>query len=320
MHIDWLTIVETYERAVEAVESKLRRHRRAILICGIGAALALGACCWPRLAAQRAEERGGSGRPRSSPASPRPASRAPRPTLERSSFKGDGRAPGPARAPEHDGEIVASLPAEDPSPTPDKGAGVSSGRSPRGARNEASVPAPSPWIYVQVSGAVRHPGVVRMRTGARGFQALAAAGGARPDADLAAINLARKLEDEGMLVVPSRNEAVQRRLASAPPPGEDRADPGDNSLESGRDASPQASDPEPGAAKETLAALESHPISLNSADAAMLQRVPGIGPSLARAIVDWRRRNGPFRAVEDLIHVRRFGPRLLAHVRRCLTL
>jgi len=57
------------------------------------------------------------------------------------------------------------------------------------------------------------------------------------------------------------------------------------------------------------------PLDLNRADAADLDALPGIGPVLARRIVDFRREHGPFRRVEELRAVRGVGPRLLERIR-----
>lgn len=57
------------------------------------------------------------------------------------------------------------------------------------------------------------------------------------------------------------------------------------------------------------------PLDLNSADTTALDRLPGIGPARARAIVDLRERLGRFRSVDDLIEVRGIGPKTLEAIR-----
>ena len=59
-------------------------------------------------------------------------------------------------------------------------------------------------------------------------------------------------------------------------------------------------------------------IDLNAADAATLDRLPGVGPVLAARIVEHRRAHGPFERVEDLRAVRGIGPRLLERLRPCV--
>ncbi len=57
------------------------------------------------------------------------------------------------------------------------------------------------------------------------------------------------------------------------------------------------------------------PLELNTASAADLQAIPGIGPALAQAISDYRRANGPFRKIDDLLQVSGIGPRKLENLR-----
>ena len=62
--------------------------------------------------------------------------------------------------------------------------------------------------------------------------------------------------------------------------------------------------------------LREYHIDLNSADAALLTLVTGIGPRLAAALVEWRERNGPFRSAGDLMEVRGIGPRRAREILR----
>jgi competence ComEA-like helix-hairpin-helix protein len=63
----------------------------------------------------------------------------------------------------------------------------------------------------------------------------------------------------------------------------------------------------------------SHPIDLNRASAADLERVPGIGPATAKAILEFRQKSGRFHSVDDLLSVRGIGPKKLARMRPYLT-
>jgi competence protein ComEA len=134
---------------------------------------------------------------------------------------------------------------------------------------------------VHVAGAVRHPGVYRLRDGDRVKDAVARAGGARASADVNAINLAAKVSDGQQVVVPKRGGAA--------PVGGD----------------PSAAD---GAAPQT-------PISLNSATADQLDTLDGVGPATAQKILDWRREHGGFQSIDDLGEVPGIGPKRLAALR-----
>jgi len=151
-------------------------------------------------------------------------------------------------------------------------------------------PEPTPVrVVVYVAGAVRRPGVVALPEGARVADAVAAAGGPADDADQARLNLAAPVTDGSMLWVPAEGEEA----AGSPPP----MPPEPRSIVSAD--SPEAS----GALAE---------VNVNTASAAELEALPGIGPSLAERIVAFRDAQGPFGAAEDLLAVPGIGPRTLA--------
>jgi competence protein ComEA len=151
-------------------------------------------------------------------------------------------------------------------------------------------------VVVHVVGRVRHPGVVRLPVGARVQQAVTAAGGARRDADLARVNLARPLVDGEQVVVPRPGEPVGGvAAAGAVPVAPGGAPPG---------ASPAGGGPAPGQL-----------VNLNTATLAELDTLPGVGPVLAQRILDWRAQNGRFTAVEELGEVSGIGDAVLARVR-----
>ncbi len=134
-------------------------------------------------------------------------------------------------------------------------------------------------VIVHVSGAVVHPGVVAVRAEGRVADALAAAGGAAGDADLAKVNLAATIRDGDLIVVP-------RMLATGA-----TAD-GDSST-----------------------GIESAGIDINSSPASQLEDLPGVGPVLAKRIVAYREDHGPFSVIEDLLDVPGIGEAKLAGIR-----
>lgn len=134
-------------------------------------------------------------------------------------------------------------------------------------------------VVAQVAGAVTTPGLVRVHDGDRIADAIAAAGGARPDADLDAVNLAARVADGERIVVPVRGAVSV--------------------------ASPFVAG---GAGSST----PTGPVHLNSATAEELDALPGIGPSLAAAIIRAREEQGGFRSVQDLEQVRGIGAARMA--------
>ena len=162
------------------------------------------------------------------------------------------------------------------------GASVGPARSAPLARIDAGATAEAPALYVHVAGAVRRPGLLRLKDGARVADALARAGGPTRRADLAAVNLAAPLADGQQVLVPRR------------------APPGLPATGSGAPAT---------GAK----------VSLGSATAEQLDELPGIGPVTAQKIVDWRASHGPFRSVEDLDDVPGIGPARVEQLRDLVT-
>ncbi|MFE9888118.1 helix-hairpin-helix domain-containing protein [Streptomyces scopuliridis] len=139
-------------------------------------------------------------------------------------------------------------------------------------------PSPSARVVVDVSGKVRRPGVLRLPAGSRVADALHAAGGAKPGADLTGLNRARVLMDGEQVLV-----------GGPAPPG------------AGVGA---------GAAGGAPAATA--PVSLNAATPEQLDTLPGVGPVLAQHIIDYRGRHGGFRSVDELREVNGIGERRFA--------
>ena len=157
-------------------------------------------------------------------------------------------------------------------------------------------------VTVHVVGAVNEPGVYHLAAGARGDDALRAAGGARSNADLRLVNLAAPLVDGEQLVIP--------RIGERPPPTTAASRRGSGGTGAGR-GGPGASPGDSGPTRTTLSLI----IDINRANADELDRLPGIGPKTAKAIVEHRTRNGPFASVDDLLAVRGIGPATLAEIR-----
>ncbi len=140
-------------------------------------------------------------------------------------------------------------------------------------------------VVVQVVGQVKHPGVVRLHSGARVEDAVEAAGGATSSADLTRVNLARKVVDGEQIQVPKPGEVV------TPPP--------------------VAVAPAAGASQSEPATV----VDLNTADESAFEQLPGIGPVLASRIVEWRQQNGQFTSVDELAEVSGIGDKMLQQLR-----
>jgi competence protein ComEA len=159
---------------------------------------------------------------------------------------------------------------------------ASGGRNvaPGGATTATTVPED---LLAHAAGAVARPGVYSLAPGSRVGDLLAAAGGPVGAADVDRLNLAAPLADGTRVYVPVLGEPVPPSVL-----GPEGATAGDGS---------------------------DGPVDLNTADASLLEELPGVGPATAAAIVAHREQNGPFQSVDDLLDVRGIGDAKLAALR-----
>lgn len=165
---------------------------------------------------------------------------------------------------------------------------------------EIPVPGPSPMpdpgrIVVDVVGAVVRPGLHELPATSRVADAVEAAGGLTAEADRLRLNLAEPLSDGSRLWVPAVGESAGPEVVPV------TVGTGDSSRA--------------GAAVGRAGAR----LNVNTADAAALEELPGIGPALAAAIVERRRRSGPFATVDELTEVSGIGPAKLEQIRPLAT-
>ncbi|WP_413101219.1 helix-hairpin-helix domain-containing protein [Streptomyces sp. Inha503] len=161
-------------------------------------------------------------------------------------------------------------------------------------------------VVVDVTGKVRRPGLRKLPPGSRVADALEAAGGARPGADLSGLNRARPLVDGEQIVVGAP-------AAAAGPPAPGAAAGGSNAPNAPNGPSAPNGLNAPNAPAGPGAPGGS--ISLNSATAEQLDTLPGVGPVLARHIIDYRTQHGGFRSIDELREVNGIGERRFADLR-----
>jgi competence protein ComEA len=139
------------------------------------------------------------------------------------------------------------------------------------------LPTPTPRpLHVYVSGAVAYPDVYELPCDSIVKDAIEAAGGPTDEADLNRINLARRVRDEEQIYVPQEGESPPVRSLS------DSSSPSPSSQGGGK-------------------------VNINTAPAEELSTLPGIGPTQAQSIIDYRTTNGPFQSVKDIKNVRGIG-------------
>src|SRR4051812_5256116 len=138
----------------------------------------------------------------------------------------------------------------------------------------------TPDLYVHVAGAVRRPGMLRLPADTRVAGALKRAGGPTRRADLTAVNLAAKVQDGQQIVVPVRGAAAAAPGAAAESPGSQ--------------------------------------VHLSTATPEQLDEVDGIGPTLAKRIIEYRDAHGGFGSIDELARVEGIGEKRLATLRDAL--
>ena len=128
-------------------------------------------------------------------------------------------------------------------------------------------------LMVDVAGGVVHPGVYSLPLNARVFEAIKAAGGLALSADASEVNQARVLRDGEQIYIYPKAAMMQKNGKSVKRNG---------------------------------------PIMINRASAKEFESLDGIGPVLAERIVSYRKTNGPFSAIEDLLKVQGIGQNTFA--------
>jgi competence protein ComEA len=139
-------------------------------------------------------------------------------------------------------------------------------------------------VRVHVCGEVAYTDVYTLAQGAIVKDALMAAGGPTGQADLTQLNLAQMVQDGDQICVPT----------------------------AGKEAAAQAP-----AISGRAPVIR---ININKASYEEIQALPGIGPSYARAIVEYRKANGPFQNIEELEKVKGIGPATIEKLRDLITL
>ena len=131
-------------------------------------------------------------------------------------------------------------------------------------------------IFVDIKGEVKKPGVYQMKVGDRVKDAIDAAGGLTAEADSQKVNLAQRVEDQMVIVVPKVGEEAEAIPAGV-------------------------------TSKETS---KEGKVNINTATVEELKTLKGVGEKKAEAIIEYRKKNGSFKTKEDLMKVRGIGKKL----------
>lgn len=150
-------------------------------------------------------------------------------------------------------------------------------------------------IVVHITGEVNKAGVVILPKGARIADAIEAAGGTTKEADLEQINLAYVLEDGQKIYIPNQKDK------------ETNSEKVYITSESGNNV----------IVKDTITSKgENKKVNINQATQSELETLPGIGPSIASRIIEYRQQNGKFNTIEDLKNVKGIGDAKFENVKK----
>ncbi len=197
---------------------------------------------------------------------------------------------------------------------------VETPRPKSGTSTPTPVEEPEPeQVVVAMAGSVKVPGLLHLPTDARVDDAIKAAGGAKADADLETINLAAKLVDGDQVFVPAKKKDEPARAAEA-----EKVAPRYRGGEVSPHYAPLAVPMPPtlggslSTGKISIEAAHGRgapkakatgPVSLNTGSEAQLETLPGVGPSTAQKILDYRQEHGGFSSVEEITAVKGIGPK-----------
>ena len=165
-------------------------------------------------------------------------------------------------------------------------------------------------ITVHVAGAVKNPGVYRLKYGSRINDGLVAAGGATSAANLDVINLATVLNEGEQIYVPKRGEKPHV-ITNRPQAGGVGGAAGAGGAAGVGGVGGAGGAAGVGGATNGAASQQ---ININLASVVELEQLPGVGPATAKAIVAYREKFGAFLKVEDLLKVRGIGPAKLSEI------
>lgn len=148
-------------------------------------------------------------------------------------------------------------------------------------------------VTCDISGAVKNQGVYTLKKGARLNELITAAGGLKTNAQIKNVNRALILNDQDKIRIPYKGEKITKK-AIVESYSSDSVEP--NSAEVASDTS----------------VAENNKVNINTADAAQLQKLNGIGEKKAQQIISYRQKNGQFKAVDELKQVSGIGDKTFA--------
>ena len=142
-------------------------------------------------------------------------------------------------------------------------------------------------IYVDIGGEVEMPGVYEVSEGTRLFQVIERAGGLTEDADIDEINRAETVFDGQKIMIGAKGDSEEAK--------------------------------ESGGETDSADYEEEGKVNINTADSVLLQSIPGIGPSKAERIIEYRQSNGRFKSIDDIKNISGIGNKTFESIKEYIT-
>ena len=153
-------------------------------------------------------------------------------------------------------------------------------------------------IAIHIIGEVKKEGIVYLEASSRIVDAIKEAGGATKEADLSQINLAYELQDGQKIYIPNKNEKISEYITMSS---------GNNVIIEENNSSAETERNE-------------NKVNINTANVNELDNLPGIGPSLAQRIIEYREENGNFKSIEELQNVKGIGDTKYSDIKDIVTI
>lgn len=173
------------------------------------------------------------------------------------------------------------------------------------------------YYYIDIKGAVQKPAVYKLEKGSRIFDAIALAGGLKKDADTSVLNLSKIIKDEMMIIIYTKAEIKKfkednKTITETIKEVEKENKCPDPKINQACNNTEEEEKPK----EEEL----STKVALNEATVEELQTLPGIGPSKAQDIINYRNEHGLFTTIEDIMNVKGIGESTFAQIKDLITL
>lgn len=138
-------------------------------------------------------------------------------------------------------------------------------------------------MYIDIKGEVNNPGVYKMKSGSRVTDLIKDAGGFKKDADQSAVNLAKQLIDQDMIIVYKVGQAPKNNLMDSSPKDEEK-------------------------------------VNINKADSEELQKLDRVGEKMAQKIIDYRNQHNGFHSIDEIKQISGFGEKTFERLKDSLTI